>query len=160
MSISISLTDFKQGALSDEIWSHFKHLVKCCHEIKRLRRDLKNIQPHPPHLDPSSNDTKTKAKNRARKAASDKRKPREPLGEWEIAAMESISSIKRIATASGGKADDLLSKAIIESVGHVIKLNTGYELAAFESLAFDQFNATIELIGDHVEIAQRWHAQG
>ena len=147
---------FRQGPISDDVWSEFRDVLQLCHAYKHWKdvaRVTRRSRPSSSSLD--------------RESAYQRRKNRE---EWKYqieqdeghmyrAAYLAAEKIWAIAGMMEGRQDTPdwhFSLALVNSVGLRAGTDTDYERANFDVLAFDEFDADAEVSSDPGAMASRW----
>jgi hypothetical protein len=146
---SIDWTDFKQGALTEQTWVIFRHLVQFCHAHEHWQEVVQQIRFAPPRASPYE----PESRYLRRKIADD----------WNLQILHTEKHMKRAAFLTVEKIKEmshLLSDADKGSpdwnICRALHLSLRHQPIRCKIAAFKSFDADSELRGEPLEIARRW----
>ena len=152
---SVSWTGFKQGAVSERMWSHFCQLVQLCHAHGHWQKVTQNIRLTPPRPSVYGPESKYQRNKRRNEWKGEINRAEGHMHRAAYLAAERISAMSYLLTNDDeGKPDWNMYWALRLAVRH----QPNHAQARCKVAAFEAFEADAELQGDPLDIARRWSA--
>jgi hypothetical protein len=154
---SIDWSLFNQGDLHSALWYPFTQLVALCHAYKHWDDVAKNIRRErpPAPLYPESRYGRTKRKNEHRSLINSNEDHKYRAAYLAAEKISTIRSLFIVGSAFSFSPEGPEWKCYL-AVEFAVESRPRHESGHYRAVAFDSFDAKVELLGDPFPIAQRW----
>jgi hypothetical protein len=154
---SIDWTKFKQGPVSDTMWSDFRELVQLCHAYRHWQEAAQSQQASLPSPPPYPKRNHLRSKRRRERKVENRQIERHMLRAAYLAAQKMAVMSNRLGPDREHPAADYkLYLALLLAIAPL----PNHELARCRAVAFEAFDAASELSGSPQDSARRWLKAG